>query len=535
MTAKMKKITFTQKIIMSFATLVLFVLVMGIVSLFYLNQSNRQAQALLTQSVPAVKYTLEMRGVLSELRLQQVQMIASATPQEREKHRGELDQAIENFLHAQKSYLALAANKKDDPLVKRVVENFTAFAASNNAVLEALQQEDITRANQISGDNSRQYRTQLMADLLTLENREIAVADADTQNTEKTFTTARAVQLSLVALALLVSLLIAWKLITNLMRQLGGEPARAQAVAAIIAAGDLSHPIENNGRASIMGSLAMMQEELRRLIAAIRHSADTVLNHSAEIAAGNRELSARTEQQSAALIETAASMEEITSTVRNNAQNTMQAKTMAGDAASRARQGGEVMDRVSGTMRDIAGSADQMTEIITLIEGIAFQTNILALNAAVEAARAGEHGKGFAVVAGEVRSLAHRSSEAARNIKQLIDRTTDKMGEGSRLVSQAGQSMADIISTITHVRDLMDEVTNATEEQQRGIEQINQAIAELDRVTQSNASMVEELAVSADAMTEQVTALTGSTRVFTLARQVNPQPEHIAVSRHAIA
>ena len=153
----------------------------------------------------------------------------------------------------------------------------------------------------------------------------------------------------------------------------------------------------------------------------------------------------------------------------------------------------------------------------------------------MEAARAGEHGKGFAVVAGEVRSLAHRSSEAARNIKQLIDRTTDKMGEGSRLVSQAGQSMADIISTITHVRDLMDEVTNATEEQQRGIEQINQAIAELDRVTQSNASMVEELAVSADAMTEQVTALTGSTRVFTLARQVNPQPEHIAVSRHAIA
>ncbi|HBI09179.1 MAG TPA: methyl-accepting chemotaxis protein [Franconibacter pulveris] len=513
----MKKITFTQKIIMSFATLVLFVLVMGIVSLFYLNQSNRQAQSLLMQSVPAVKYTLEMRGVLSELRLQQVQMIASATRQERDKHRVELNQAIANFLHAQNSYLALAENKKAEPLVKRVVDNFQAFAASNNAVLEALQQEDITRASQISGDNSRQYRTQLMADLLSLENREIAVADADTRQTENTFTTARTVQLSLVALALLVSMLIAWKLTTNLVRQLGGEPARAQAVAAIIAAGDLSHPIENNGRANIMSSLAMMQEELRKLISAIRHSAETVLNHSAEIASGNRELSARTEQQSAALIETAASMEEITSTVRNNAENTRQAKAMAGDAATRARQGGDVMNQVSGTMRDIAGSADQMTEIITLIEGIAFQTNILALNAAVEAARAGEHGKGFAVVAGEVRSLAHRSSEAARNIKQLIDRTTDKMGEGSRLVTQAGQSMSEIITTITHVRDLMDEVTNATQEQQRGIEQINQAIAELDRVTQSNASMVEELATSADAMTEQVTELTGSTRVFTLA------------------
>ena len=522
----MKKITFTQKIIMSFATLVLFVLVMGVVSLFYLNQSNRQAHALLNQSVPAVKYTLGMRGVLSELRLQQVQMIASATREEREKHRGELDQAIASFLSAQNSYLALSGNKKADPLVKRVVDNFSAFAASNSAVLAALQQEDIARANQISGDNSRQYRTRLMADLLTLENREIAVADADTRHTESTFNTARSVQLSLIALALLVSMLIAWKLTTNLVRQLGGEPARAQAAAAVIAAGDLSHLIENNGRANIMSSLAMMQDELRKLISAIRHSAEAVLNHSAEIAAGSRELSARTGQQSAALIETAASMEEITATVRNNAENTRQAKIMAGDAAARARQGGDVMSRVSGTMRDIASSADQMTEIITLIEGIAFQTNILALNAAVEAARAGEHGKGFAVVAGEVRSLAHRSSGAARNIKQLIDRTTDKMGEGSRLVTQAGQSMVEIISTITHVRDLMDEVTNATQEQQRGIEQINLAIAELDQVTQSNASMVEELAASADAMTDQVHELADGTRVFTLGRQSGLTPNN---------
>ena len=531
----MTKIKFTNKIIMSFAALVLFVLAMGIVSLFYLNQSTQQSQKMLNQSVPAVKYTLEMRGVLSELRLQQVQMIASATTQERDKHRVELGQAINNFLKAQNNYLALSADKRNDGLVKNVVDNFNAFSASNNEVIAALQREDISAANQISGDNSRKYRTQLMVDLLTLENRAMARADADTRYTESTFRTARTVQLVLIGLALLLSMLIAWKLTTNLVRQLGGEPARAQAVAAVIAAGDLSHPIENNGRQNIMSSLALMQEELRALIAAIRHSADTVHNHSAEIAAGNRELSARTEQQSAALIETAASMEEMTSTVRNNAENTRQAKQMASNAATSARQGGEVMTRVSGTMHDIAGSADQMTEIITLIEGIAFQTNILALNAAVEAARAGEHGKGFAVVAGEVRSLAHRSSEAARNIKQLIDRTTDKMGEGSRLVAQAGQSMTDIISTITHVRDLMDEVTIATEEQQRGIEQINKAIAELDQVTQSNASMVEELAVSADAMTDQVSELNASTRAFTLTREQDDSEAELARLRPATA
>ncbi len=273
------------------------------------------------------------------------------------------------------------------------------------------------------------------------------------------------------------------------------------------------------GDNNLLSSLGVMQNELRKLIAAIRHSAETVLNHAGEIAAGNRELSARTEQQSAALIETAASMEQITSTVKNNADHTQQARLMAGNAASSAQQGGVVMSQVSGTMQAISASADRMTEIIALIEGIAFQTNILALNAAVEAARAGEHGKGFAVVAGEVRNLAHRSSEAAKDIRQLIVGTTDKMSEGASLVRSAESAMSDIIGNATRVRDLLDEVNMATQEQQRGIEQINLAIAELDNVTQSNASMVEELAGSADVMSEQVTRLNAGTRVFRLEAQ----------------
>ena len=512
----MNRLSFTQKIIASLAAILLLMLVMGSISLWFLNNNNRQAQNLLETRMPAVRYTLEMRGVLSELRLQQVQMIASPTLEERHKHQDELQQAINKFISAQNHYLALSDEKASDPLMRTIATTFTAFAASNKAVLQALAAENLQEAGKISGDNSRQYRTKLMADLATLEQNEIAQADREVKSVDDSVHSALLIQIVLGALALALSATVALLLTRSLMRQLGGEPAQAQQVAAVIAAGDLSYPITSKGQNNLMHSLHIMQEELRRLIAAIRASAETVLNHSGEIAAGNRELSARTEQQSAALIETAASMEEITSTVKNNADNTRQAKAIAGSTATSAEDGGKVMQQVSLTMQDIAGSAGQMTDIISLIEGIAFQTNILALNAAVEAARAGEHGKGFAVVAGEVRSLAHRSSEAAKDIRQLIERTTGKMDEGSRLVNQAGKSMHEIIVNATRVRDLLDDVTMATEEQQRGIEQINQAIAELDKVTQSNASMVEELATSADVMIDQVNVLNEGTRAFRL-------------------
>lgn len=441
-------------------------------------------------------------------------MIASKTIKDRDQHQTELQQAIDKFIVAQNKYLSLSKDETQIPIIKNIISNFKAFSESNNLVTQALAREDIAQASQISGDNSRKYRTQLMADLSTLEKNEVDFADSQASDAAKSFKTASYIQFALGVIVLLISAGVATLLTRNLMRQLGAEPARAQEVASIIAAGDLTHPIGSDGKNNLMGSLDTMQDELRELITAIRHSAETVLSHSTEIASGNRELSARTEQQSAALIETAASMEQITSTVKNNADNTRQAKTIAGKAATYAQEGGVVMGQVSQTMLTISGSAERMTEITSLIEGIAFQTNILALNAAVEAARAGEHGKGFAVVAGEVRSLAHRSSEAAKDIKLLITATTGKMSEGSQQVSQAGKSMAEIIDNATRVRDLLDEVTLATEEQQRGIEQINKAIAELDSVTQSNASMVEELAVSADVMIDQVHVLTESTRVF---------------------
>ncbi|WP_264358432.1 methyl-accepting chemotaxis protein [Cronobacter condimenti] len=490
-------------------------LVMGALSLYFLSNNNKSASFILTERFPAVRYTLEMRGVLSELRLQQVQMIASPTLAEREKHQKELQQAINNFLDAQNHYVRLYQGDALPPLALKIVDNFKAFSQSNSQVLAALAQEDIALASKISGDNSRQYRTELMADLAALEKNEIAAADAEAKNAEQGYVSATWIQILLGIVALVASGVIAMILTRNLMRQLGGEPAKAQAIAFTISRGDLSNPVTWRGDNNLLSSL-VMQDELRKLIAAIRHSADTVLNHAGEIASGNRELSARTEQQSAALIETAASMEQITSTVKNNAENTHQARLMAGNAASSAQHGGVVMSQVSGTMQAISASADKMTEIIALIEGIAFQTNILALNAAVEAARAGEHGKGFAVVAGEVRNLAHRSSEAAKDIRQLIVGTTDKMSEGANLVRMAETSMSDIIGNATRVRDLLDEVNMATQEQQRGIEQINLAIAELDKVTQSNASMVEELAGSADVMSDEVTRLNAGTRVFRL-------------------
>ncbi|HKM97946.1 MAG TPA: methyl-accepting chemotaxis protein [Buttiauxella sp.] len=516
----MNKLTFSKKIALSFSVILAFMIIMGSISFYFLYQNNNKSQTLITERFPAVRYTLEMRGILSELRLQQVQMVASIDLKDREKHKVELQQAIDKFITAQNKYLSLSKNKTENPIARNIASNFKSFSESNTEVISALDREDIAGANQISGDNSRKYRTQLMADLSKLEKSEVDSADHEAREAEQSFTTASYIQLILGTVVLLICAAVGTLLIRNLMRQLGGEPASAQQVASVIAAGDLTHAIDSEGQNTLMGSLGTMQDELRKLITAIRHSADTVLSHSTEIASGNRELSARTEQQSAALIETAASMEQITSTVKNNADNTRQAKTIAGSAATHAQEGGVVMSQVSQTMLSISGSAEKMTEITTLIEGIAFQTNILALNAAVEAARAGEHGKGFAVVAGEVRSLAHRSAEAAKDIKQLINTTTGKMSEGSQQVTQASKSMADIIDNATRVHDLLDEVTIATEEQQRGIEQINRAIAELDSVTQSNASMVEELSVSADVMIDQVNVLTESTRVFRIGSEL---------------
>ncbi|EOC3625917.1 methyl-accepting chemotaxis protein [Enterobacter hormaechei] len=272
----------------------------------------------------------------------------------------------------------------------------------------------------------------------------------------------------------------------------------------------------NNCAGRLIPGINNLSSNIATLVREIRASSQTAMTLSDQLSSRSAQLSVKTEQQSASLVQTAASMEEMAASTKNNADNTRLASEQANIATLQARKGGELMGQVANNMQSITDCAQQMTEIISLIDGIAFQTNILALNAAVEAARAGDHGKGFSVVAGEVRSLAHRSAEAAKNIKSLIEVTSHNVTQGVNVVSEAEKNMHDIVTGSGNVSRLMDEISASTSEQEKGISQITQALSELERVTQSNVSMVEELNGSSDVLRNQVIELQTRTRNFSL-------------------
>ena len=305
-------------------------------------------------------------------------------------------------------------------------------------------------------------------------------------------------------------------IIRNVERSLGGEPAYAVKIAETIASGDLTSTLalRANDRQSMLFAMHNMQGRLVDTILKIRSGTEAMTVAAQEISAGNQDLSARTEEQASSLGETAASMEQLTATVKQNADSARQANQMAASASEIAGEGGAVVREVVDTMQSIAASSNRIVDIISVIEGIAFQTNILALNAAVEAARAGEEGRGFAVVASEVRNLAGRSSDAAKEIKRLIEDSVHKVDSGRALVERAGATMDSIMQAVKQVTDIIGEISAASEEQSRGIEQVNVAITQMDETTQQNAAMVEQAAAAAQSMEEQAQSLRDTVGVF---------------------
>jgi methyl-accepting chemotaxis protein len=335
---------------------------------------------------------------------------------------------------------------------------------------------------------------------------------------EETYSSTLTLMLVLGAIVLVGAGVLAWWITASIVRPI----RRALEVANAVADGDLTTQVVVTSKCEagqLLASLKTMNENLVKTVATVRSGTEAIGTASSEVAAGNQDLSSRTEQQASSLEETASSMEELTSTVKQNADNARQANTLAAAASGVAARGGEVIHEVVATMEQIHEASGKITDIISVIDGIAFQTNILALNAAVEAARAGEQGRGFAVVAGEVRNLAQRSAAAAKEIKSLIDDSSEKVGTGSRLVREAGSTMHDIVDSVGRVTDILNEITSASQEQSAGIEQINEAITQMDTVTQQNAALVEEAAAASQAMQDQAARLSAAVAVFKLEQQ----------------
>jgi methyl-accepting chemotaxis protein len=417
----------------------------------------------------------------------------------------------------------LIAGDAEKALFAKILDQRKHYSASRDGAVKAKADGNEAEAARLLDEKftpAAKLYQDLLQELVVMQRTSI---DATAKAIDATAARASTNIALMTAVAVLLGAILSWLLTKGITRPIQD----ALDLAETVASGDLTRDIDATSKdetGALLRALRHMNDSLVKIVTQVRSGTDTIATASAEISAGNLDLSSRTEQQAGALEETAASMEELTTTVRQNADNARQANQLSIAASEVAAQGGAVVGQVITTMGSINESSRKIVDIIGVIDGIAFQTNILALNAAVEAARAGEQGRGFAVVASEVRNLAQRSAAAAKEIKVLIGDSVDKVDVGARLVDQAGATMEQVVSSIRRVTDIMAEITHASAEQTGGIEQVNQAIGQMDQVTQQNAALVEEAAAAAASMQDQAATLAHVVGVFKLAGPVLPAP-----------
>ncbi|MFC5459273.1 methyl-accepting chemotaxis protein [Massilia niabensis] len=432
----------------------------------------------------------------------------------------EVEDRIKQISSIWTTYTATFLTEEEKARAQTFIDSRGTFVAQGlKPVMAALKAQDADAVKTLVGGKLNELYLPAQKNMQALVKLQLDVAKQEYDVALARYEHARKLSIALIVCGVFGGSLFAWFLIRGITRAI----AEALRLTRSVAEGDLTQTIRidsNDEIGQLLAALRDMNTKLSGLVSQVRSGTETIGTASQQIAAGNLDLSSRTEQQASSLEETASSLEELTSTVQGNASNAHQANTLAATASAVAVKGGVVISEVVGTMYQINDSAKKIVDIITVIDGIAFQTNILALNAAVEAARAGEQGRGFAVVASEVRTLAQRSANAAKEIKHLIGDSVEKVEAGTKLVANAGATMDEIVQSVQHVTDIMAEISSASQEQTSGIEQINQAVSQMDQVTQQNAALVEEAAAASESMQEQAAHLAEIVSVFKLGAQL---------------
>jgi methyl-accepting chemotaxis protein len=538
----MKNLKIGTRLALSYAAVLILMAIVIVITLGRMGDMNDATDRVVNTSMKNQRNVAEWARII-EVNRALVEMAYRTPEPEQVKLIGErIAAGSVRSTELQQTIKAGLRNPKSQAQLEEVVAARVPYAAARKALIAA----------KMSGDNEgaqRIFESQMLPTSVVYVESISKLAAAQQKSAEKfvadasaAYDTARTTLIGLGILAIGLGVTFGIFITRSIVRPIQD----AVAVADRVSSGDLSSQFTVTTRdetGQLMTALQKMNNSLLDIVTRVRAGTETIATASAEIAAGNLDLSSRTEQQAGSLEETASSMEELTSTVRQNADNARRANTMASEAASIAGQGGAVIAQVVGTMSEINASSRKIVDITSVIDSIAFQTNILALNAAVEAARAGEQGRGFAVVASEVRNLAHRSAAAAKEIKSLIDDSVQKVEAGTSLVDSAGTTMTSIVQSISLVTGIMSEISHASDEQSAGIEQVNAAITEMDQATQQNAALVEQAAAAASSMQEQAAHLADVVSVFktggsTVAAQAAPAParsQQAPVGRLALA
>jgi len=502
-----------KRLALGYGLICAMLVVMIVMSNAMLGRINAGTGEIVHDRMPRIALTNRMQAEINDIAIALRNMLLTDDVADHERQVRDIlasRAAMDDILAKLKDALE---NPKALELLAQMHQEAAQYKAGQDAIIKHVASGEAEAARALLTQDLRPLLVRLKGATAAQTAMQDEIADAAARDAEATYRSTSAMMWGFGAAALALAALVAWWITRSITRPLG----RALDVANTVAAGDLTSRIEVTTRdetGQLLQALKTMNASLAHTVGTVRVGTDTIAVAAGQVAVGSQDLSSRTEQQASALEEAASSMEELTSTVRQNADNARQANGLAAAASSVAARGGAVIEQVVGTMDAINASSARINDIIGVIDGIAFQTNILALNAAVEAARAGEQGRGFAVVASEVRNLAQRSAAAAKEIKGLIGDSSGKVADGSRLVAEAGATMAEIVDSVRRVTDIMTEISAASLEQTEGIEQINQAVAQMDEGTQQNAALVEEAAAAAAALREQSTRLAQAVSVF---------------------